>query len=253
MLESRLPVPPALQPSLPRWRLILWGVLVAALVLLWRCPAAWVLTPWLRHQHLPAQVTGGTLWSGSLSWQWAEQTVPVIWDCHPDLLLRLDCHMAFKLGDQISRLHFTAGFASWRLQQMQAWVPAAVLMQQVAGLQLAAPVHIVRLRGVGDYHEPAHWHLQGRVEYAGGATAVRLQDQTYRIQLPPVQLQPTAQAGGLLWTLRTATGALLARFTCLTGWRYEIELAQRLLALSPLYQGHAWTPDRIDVRMQEHD
>ncbi len=253
MPGGSMPVTPPTNSTLPRLGLLLWGLWVAVVLLIVRCPASWVLSPLLRHFQVPVQITGGTIWSGSLRWQLADVSVPAQWDCHPDLRLRLACDMRFRLAEQDSRLQLALGWHTWQLYALQAWVPAELIMQEVAGLQLAAPVQVRSLSGRGDYQHPASWQLQGRLDYAGGPTSVQLQAQSYHVVLPPVRMQAQPQAGTLVWTLTTMPGALLARLSLLPGDRYQIELAQRLLALSPLYQGRAWTPDRIDVKIQDHD
>ncbi|NNM53001.1 MAG: hypothetical protein HKM02_12390 [Pseudomonadales bacterium] len=237
-------------PSLPWWRLSLWGMVVAMMALIWQCPAEWVINPVARHLQLPMRVTGGTVWSGSLILDDADMTMPMVWDCHPQWTGMMGCHFRFMVQGQMGKIDLQLGWHGWKLDRASAWLPASLLMKQVQGLSLAAPVKIDSLQGQGDFKDPGRWHLSGLLTYAGGLTAVNLQGQHYSLQLPAVTLVPHSSADGLAWRLSETSGLLLGRVILQPGQIFKVELAQRLLALSPLYQGRAWTPDRIDVHMQ---
>ena len=237
-------------PSLPWWRLSLWGMAVAIVALIGQCPAAWLVDPVARHLQLPMRATGGTVWSGSLVVDDVDGSLPLVWACHPQWTGMLGCQFKYLVQGQASHVEVQLGWHGWKLDHATAWVPASLLMKQVEGLSLAAPIRIESLQGQGDYKDPGRWQMSGLLTYAGGLTAVNLQGQHYSLQLPAVILVPHAAKDGLTWRLSEASGLLLGRLMLQPGQTFKIELAQRLLALSPLYQGRAWTPDRIDVHMQ---
>ncbi len=237
-------------PSLPWWRLSLWGVTVAFMALIWQCPAAWVVDPVARHLQLPMRATGGSIWSGSLVMDDVGMTLPLVWNCHLQWTGMLGCQFRFLAQGQESHIELQMGWHGWRLEHASGWVPAGLLMKQIAGLSLAAPIRVESLQGQGDYKDPGRWQMKGLLTYAGGETAVNLQGQHYSLPLPAIILVPHASPEGLTWRLGETSGLLLGRLILQPGQIFKIELAQRLLALSPLYQGRAWNPDRIDVHMQ---
>ncbi len=238
--------------GLPWGLLCLWAGMVLLLTLLRQWPARWLVSSLAAHSGIAMHATGGDIWHGSLELDNLDTPVAAEWNCHIHGLA-LRCHLGIDAGGVGGGdIQLTLRRSQWTLQQAHLVLPATLLMQHISGLQLVAPVVVEQLSGVGDWEAPDHWQLRGGLHYAGGMTAVDMQGQHYSLQLPAVDLKPQHTAQGLMWTLTEGSELLLGRVTLMPGRMYQVELAQRLLALSPLFQGRALTPDRIDVRVQDH-
>lgn len=239
--------------SLPVAMLVVWAVLVAGIVLAIDAPAIWLVGAYARIAGLQQVEAAGSVWDGELKAQ--QQSVPIqaAWSCHPVLQspAGLMCLLQLKLGNGFMQGTLQAGFGQWRLTGLSGELSPELIQMAVPGTQLAASVAIKALSGSGGYSDPAGWQFTGDLDYAGGPTTVALKGQSYSLPLPPVHLSPGRNGTNMQWELRNQQDQLLARWVLEPKNWLRTELTQRLLALSPLYQGVATEPESMVVQVRE--
>ncbi len=233
---------------LPFAMLMLWGVVVVLWTVVVHAPASWVVSRIAADSGVRFASVQGTVWDGSLVWvNSAEHALPLNWNCGLDLR-GMDCLL--RVGAQ-GDLRISVLPRHWRAESSYWVIPAWVPMALLPATFFSSDLEVRDLIAQGDLGDPARWNVSGRLHYGGGLTRLALQGQPYSVRMPEVVLHPRQASDQMLWELDEMDGSILARFFVQPGHRYRVELAQRLLALSPLYQGKAWSPDRIDVTVQD--
>ncbi len=234
--------------SLPFGLIVLWGVMVVVWTLIVHAPASWLLARMSVGTGLTFVSAQGSVWDGRVVWKMADDALPLSWRCGFDLR-GLDCLL--HVGEDRDEIRISAWPQHWHIESTRLNIPAWVPMNFVPSTLFSSALQVRSLRAWGDLGDPARWNVSGSLHYGGGMTRIGLQGQPYSVRMPEVVLRTIKASNPLQWELDEMDGSILARFIILPGHRYRVDLAQRLLALSPLYQGKAWNPDRIDVSVQD--